>query len=144
VKKILLVFLIAFVATFSFTSESKATSIDGKMYGIGFQMLDPELIGVGILYDIKTRPVTLQPIIGLDPMPSFGFRMKYAFARKKFLDAYASGMVGYADRLIGGAGIGVEWDWRMVEKTLPPLSWSIEVGMNGPEFGVGFGVHYTF
>ena len=143
-RKVLIV-PILFISLLFFSFQSvNATTLDGKKYGVGFQMLSPELVGIGVTMDIGYKPVSVQPVIGLDPLPSAGFRLRYAFARKKFLDVYAAGMVGYADRLIGGIGVGIEWDWRMREKALPPISWSFEVGMNGPEFGVGLGIHYTF
>ncbi len=46
--------------------------------------------------------------------------------------------------VFGGIGAGVEWDWREVRDDLPPLSWSLELGLNHTSISLGFGVHYTF
>jgi hypothetical protein len=144
-NKAVISFLLVAICLIFANMDASATTLDGKKYGVGFQVLSPELAGIGMLIDVGNTKATVQPILGFDPFPSAGFRLKYAFARKRFLDLYASGLVGYGnDNLFGGIGAGVEWDWRMLEKTLPPVSLSFEIGFHGSDLGFGIGAHYTF
>ncbi len=137
-------FLLVAICLIFASTQASATTLDGKKYGVGFQVLSPELAGIGMLIDVGNTKATVQPILGFDPFPSAGFRLKYAFARKRYLDLYAAGLVGYGDDLFGGIGAGVEWDWRMLEKSLPPVSFSFEIGFHGSDLGFGIGAHYTF
>ena len=126
-------------------SSTKATTLDGKKYGIGVQIIDGGASGIGMTVDIGNRPVSLQPVLGFNDFPTIAGRLRYAFMRKRFLDGYAYGMIGAGeDDLFGGAGAGVEWDWRMLDRALPPVSWSFEIGYNTDHLGFGVGVHYTF
>ena len=125
--------------------SAHATTLDGKKYGIGLQVVDPAVAGIGMTIDLKKRPVSLEPILGVDPFPTAAFRLRYAFMRKRYLDGYGYGMVGGNNNgFFGGVGAGVEWDWRNLDKTLPPISWSFELGYNKDRFSAGLGILYSF
>lgn len=124
---------------------ASATSLDGKKYGIGVEVMDGGASGISMTIDLGNPLLSLQPILGFNDFPTIAGRLRYAFMRKRFLDGYGYGMAGFSnDELFGGAGIGVEWDWRMMDSSLPPISWSIDIGYNTDRLGYGVGIHYTF
>ena len=95
------------------------------------------------------------------------FRVVNRFHERAYWNAYGEGTVAlwkdngprswklwrdqYPDsynRHVGaGVGLGLEYDWRGLSPSLPPLGWNIEVGVNViPEvdLALGVGVHWKF
>ncbi|MCB2211014.1 hypothetical protein KQI52_02750 [bacterium] len=140
--------LIAAPATF-------ATRDDDNRYGIGLQWVDPVAYGPSFTMDLFDLPMSIQGVLGLNDFPAPVARVRYVFAGRRYLDGYAYGAIGAYDddgrhdeddglRLFAGVGAGVEWDWRDADESLPPISWSLELGLNDTDLSFGFGVHYTF
>lgn len=94
---------------------------------------------------------------------AFAFRILNRFHEEQYWNAYLNGTLGiwgndhrywrnrnhyYRESDFGvGVGIGVEFDWRGFEPSLPPIGWNIELGASVvPDFDldVGVGVHWKF
>ena len=46
-----------------------------------------------------------------------------------------------------GIGLGIEYDWRGIEASLPPIGWNLELGASvipAFYFDIGIGVHWMF
>ena len=128
-------------------SVGRATTLDGQKYGIGFQAARP-LVGLSATMDLADTPASFQLLVGWEHIPSVSTRIRYAFLQQPHYDIYGYGMIGITSKaeinLFAGAGFGIELDWRRYDKSLPPISWSIEAGHNFNDFTLGVGVHYTF
>jgi hypothetical protein len=113
-----------------------------------------------------SNPWALQGVIdfGVD---AFAFRVLNRFHEEQYWNAYGQGTLGIwggdGHRSWGrwrnngpnndnndlglGLGIGVEYDWRGLSASLPPIGWNIEVGASIiPDFDldIGLGVHWKF
>lgn len=134
------------LSLFFVAGNVSATTIDGNKYGIGLQVVDGGASGLAMTVDLPNSPASIQPILGLDDFPSVAGRLRYAFMQKRYLDGYGYGMLGTSNSepLMAGAGIGVECDWRMLDSSLPPVSFSFDIGFNTDRLGFGLGIHYTF
>lgn len=128
---------------------------DDHRYGLGASWVGPVGVGISGIARMADMPLSIQGIIGTNDFPSPVVRARLTFWSREHLDAYAVGAIGIdvdhdgADgdsesSLFGGIGAGVEWGWRDLDRDLPPVWWSVELGLNGDDFGVGFGAHYAF
>jgi len=98
---------------------------------------------------------------------AFAFRVLHRFHQREFWNAYGEGTAEvwsakshrpwggwensnptHGESDIGlGTGVGIEYDWRGLNPSLPPIGWSIELGVNVvPNFYLdsGLGVHWKF
>lgn len=147
-RTVLLAILILLITV----SLSYATREDDNTYGIGLQWVDPVAYGPSFTWEMSSLPLSFQGVLGLNHFPTPVVRARYVFAGRRFLDGYAYGAIGLYERsgnsngldVFGGVGAGVEWDWRDYSSDLPPVSWSLELGLNHTDVSFGFGVHYTF
>jgi hypothetical protein len=147
------ILLLTTLALMMFATASHAIYNDEYKYGVGLQWVDPVAYGPSFMWDLASFPMSLQAVLGLNNFPSPVIRARYAFLERQFLDGYAYGAVGVHEKnddeedglaIFGGIGAGVEWDWREANSDLPPVSWSLELGLNDTNVSFGFGVHYTF
>ncbi|MCB2199522.1 hypothetical protein KQI63_08970 [bacterium] len=140
-----IVFSLFFVFLFA-AANASATTLDGNKYGVGLQVVDGGASGLAMTIDLKNSPASIQPILGFNDFPALAGRLRYAFIQKRYLDGYGYGMLGTsnAEPLMAGAGVGIEWDWRMLDRSLPPVSFSFDIGFNTDRLGYGLGIHYTF
>jgi hypothetical protein len=134
-------------------STSLADRDDYSSYGIGLQWVDPVAYGPSLTWDLSSMPLSLQAVIGVNNFPSPVMRARYVFAGSRYLDWYGYGAVGLHEkdngdedelRVFGGVGAGAEWDWREASSDLPPILWSLELGLNDTNVSFGFGIHYKF
>lgn len=101
--------------------------------------------------------------LGVD---AFAFRLLNRFHQETYWNAYGEGTVGFwtdhnhrrwgrwdddynsGRSDIGlGVGIGIEYDWRKLDPSLPPIGWNIELGANvvpAVDLALGLGVHWKF
>ena len=140
------IIVVLFLTLLFAASSASATTIDGHKYGIGLQVVDGGASGLSMTIDLKNSPASVQAILGLNDFPSVAGRLRYAFLKRQYLDGYGYGMLGTSNSepVMAGAGVGVEWDWRMLDRSLPPVSFSFDIGFNTDRLGYGLGIHYTF
>ena len=144
------------------------TSQAGK-YALGLQNSTPAW-GISAKYRYNER-LTLQAII--DPIgdyKDYGMRAVFKYTQDKYWHVY--GFAGLAlwsypsssfDRRFNrylpstqstlglGGGVGIEYDWSALGPDLPPISWSLELGLNLVDESarasstiLGIGAHYYF
>ncbi len=100
-------------------------------------------------------------------LKAFAFRVLNRFHQEEFWNAYGEATAGiwsadsrrswglldnnnssHGESDIGlGFGMGVEYDWRGLNSSLPPIGWNIEFGVNFiPAFNLdlGLGAHWKF
>ncbi len=51
-KKVVLSLCVAVICLLFTSAQAEATTLDGKAYGVGFQILSPEIAGIGMLIDV--------------------------------------------------------------------------------------------
>lgn len=131
--------------TVGMVQTGEATTRDGNKYGVGFQMLG-DVWGASFQWDVgRWGRTQLNPLLIVDPDMGPGMRLRYAFYNPRFLDIYAEGGVMYINDLYGTVSAGIEWDWRSIDRKLPPISWSVEIGLYGStDPDIAFGIHLTF
>lgn len=124
----------------------------------------PFVAGLSGIIDIS-NPWAVQGVVdfGADAV---AIRILNRFTQKRFWNAYGTGTVGlwrndsyeswglWKDNTPGdndglglAVGIGIEYDWRGIDSSLPPIGWNIEVGASvvpGFYLDVGIGVHWMF
>jgi len=143
-------------------TNSYAESMSGKSkYSLGFQT-GFETCGISGKMDLSDK-MAVQGIIGFfGTMTNFSGRGLYKFKSEEYWDLYGYGQAGIwmwdggyvgSETAFGiGGGAGIEWDWRAINKDLPPVYWSIELGLTAVSMdyydfamlGLGFGGHYRF
>jgi len=142
-KRLATVLLLVSILVMS-VSTAQATTNDGHRFGVGLQMIPGMNDGISFTWDL-TKQVTINPVLdfGLDAV---GFEARYAFLRERRFDlfAYPCIAVGGEDVDFGG-GAGVDWDWRGLDRGLPPICWNLQLGLSAENgFSIGAGVHYVF
>ncbi len=128
---------------------------------VGVQSSGLSSTGLSVKYALNDK-FTLQGILGmLGTVSNYSARAIYNFKQDDNFKYYGYGSVGvwkYSDYLANetsmgfGIGAGLNYDVRKLDKTLPPLFLSAEIGFDFINFsyysygglGVGFGVHYKF
>lgn len=129
-----------------------------EKYGIGFQSSFPAW-GLSGTMDISDDS-SIQGILGaFGDLKVYGVRGIRRFGKEEFWNTYGYGMIGgyswTTETIMGfGAGVGIEYDWRVWSPDLPPVRWNLEVGVgfadfkdvdyNISTFGIGVGFHYRF
>lgn len=130
-------------------------------FGVGFQSTWPAF-GLSGMMDI-TETITAQAVFGFfGSFTTVTGRGLYHFRQEEFWDMYGYGMLGLwryntrfieAENSLGiGVGAGIQYDWRALDSNLPPIYWSIELGISYfsfEEFDFNFitfgtGIHYRF
>lgn len=144
----------ALSTTFSLANNSEKISLGVQSSYLSY--------GLSAKYDV-TDKVTAQGVIGFSGrVNNYSLRGLYDYYTKPNLDVYAFGSVGmwtwdnylYDESVVGfGAGTGVEYDLRGIDKDLPAILVSAELGLNIVNFdhynnfsalGLGLGIHYKF
>ncbi len=146
-------------------SQSQDTTaqvqLEPTRYGVGFQSTWPAF-GLSGMVDLN-ETITAQAVLGFfGSFTTITGRGLYHFRQEDFWDMYGYGMLGLwryntrfieAENSLGiGAGAGIQYDWRAFDPNLPPIYWSIELGVNFFNFDhynfnfitFGTGIHYRF
>ena len=144
-KRTVVLVLTVLMAVAMLASGAWATSLNGNKMGVGGQFMG-ENFGASFTYDWQRMSrISFQPVLLLSEDLGVAFRGRYAILQHQYFDLMLCGGVGYMDDPLGFASGGVNWDWRSLDRSLPPISWSAEVGMFGEtDIGFAVGVHYTF
>lgn len=154
-KKGLIISLVLILAFFMVNFQAQAQSQPGSI-GIGLQSSYAfwGSGGLSIIYDIRSD-ASIQGIFGIGARrQSIEGRFLHRFRQELYWDGYAFGSAGIysGDRtgfLLGG-GIGIEYDIRGLDGTLPPISLNADIGgiaRDGlADFSVQLrtGFHYRF
>lgn len=151
------------------SSLALAQKEEETKFGIGFQSAFPAW-GISGMMDVSDE-FSVQGILGaFGDLKTYAGRGIYRFEKKPNYNTYGYGMVGawsYTGFEIGsgfqlkettetvmgfGAGVGIEYDWRVFAPELPPIMWNLEIGLGSVKFGnvdfsfstlmVGAGAHY--
>ena len=126
-------------------------------YRIGIQSstLFKGTAGFSVIYD-KSVDTSIQGIFSLGSRSQiFEGRFLYRFYQKKNWNAYGFGSAGIYNTFdspgfIGGAGIGVEYDIKALDRSLPPVSVNADVGLivlddlSSFNNKIRIGFHYRF
>lgn len=153
-------FVISFIALVLLISLTSDLHANDSKFRLGLQ--GTHFVGglSGIL-DFS-NPWALQAVldVGAD---AIAIRVLNRFHQEQYWNAYLNGTLGiwgddhrywidhnhyYHDSDFGvGFGIGIEYDWRGLDESLPPIGWNIELGASVvPDFNldIGIGVHWKF
>lgn len=86
---------------------------------------------------------SLQGVLGIQNFPSAALRSKVVFGSTDITDIYWYGMFGLKkDILWGGTGLGFEFEWNSLDRSLQPFWFTFELGYNYHYLTFGAGVHY--
>lgn len=140
-QNILIVLLV--VLFISFTSNDVQAA---EKYRLGLQGTHTigGLSGIMELTDPWAAQVVLN--LGVD---AFALRALNRFHRSENWNTYGAVAIAmHKNNDLGlGASIGLEYDWRGLDASLPPIGWNIELGASiVPDFNldIGFGIHWKF
>jgi hypothetical protein len=151
-KMVLVVVLVGFICSFSVHAINTKTK-----FGIGFQSSLPAW-GISGSMDLKNSKLCVQGVLGMvSELKTIAGKVVYKFKEKESYNTYGYGMIGIwsfenESSLGFGGGVGIEFDWRALSKTLPEIWWNLEIGIasvnlnyyNYSAFSMGLGVHYRF
>lgn len=126
-------------------------------YRIGLQSstLFKGTAGVSMVYDMNID-TSIQGIFSLGSSSQIvEGRVLYRFHQQREWNAYGFGSAGIynssdSSDFIGGGGVGVEYDIKTLDRTLPPVSVNADVGLivldNFSSFNnkINIGFHYRF
>ena len=128
---------------------------------VGVQSTGVSATGLSVKYDVNEK-ITAQGIIGLlGEVTNYAVRGIYNFKQDDNFKYYGYASLGiwqyndsyYNETSVGyGAGVGLKYDVRKLDKTFPPIFLSTEIGFDLINFDnysyggvdIGFGVHYKF
>ena len=150
-----------FLSLFLLMSTTQAAESTGG-YAVGFQSSGVSS-GLSGKMEISDE-ITAQAVLGFfGAVSNYSVRGLYKFNSDEHWDAYGFGSLGmwtwdgsggFDDETVFGlgAGVGIEYDWRALAPTLPPVYWNLELGFNIASFdnydfssvGIGVGAHYRF
>jgi hypothetical protein len=162
-RNILIICVTILILLVSLVSKSQAS--DDSKFRLGLQGTH-FVGGLSGVVDFS-NPWAIQGVLdfGAD---AFAFRVLNRFHEEQYWNAYLNGTLAvwgddhrywrsndhyyrdhyyYASDIGVGVGIGVEYDWRGLEGSLPPIGWNIELGASViPHFDldIGIGVHWKF
>lgn len=174
--RLMLVLALALVLAPFGALRAQETPPDPTRFGVGFQFTFPAF-GLNLTADLSQR-VAAQGIIGaFGDLRTYAGRGIYRFSRKPYSSAYGYGMLGAwsykglefvdeddpwnwdlretTETVFGmGAGVGVEYDWRGMNRNLPAVAWNLEIGISRIDFQdvdfdfsalmIGTGAQYRF
>ena len=161
----------SFLATSALADDSVESAVDSK-WAFGLQAA-PLIFGLSLRGRLTDKWQVQGMIQPTDDDLSFGVRALRTATQKKFWQSYLFAGVVHerqSERFFSGtegdfretavtAGLGVEWSWNASNPSLPPLAWSLELGLgysaedieeefddDVSEFfvAVGAGIHYQF
>ncbi len=161
IKRRMIISLFTLVLSIALTGSSQANDSKFRLGLQGAQFAS----GISGVMEIA-NPLALQGIVDVGAN-AVAIRVLGRFTQKQFWNAYGQGTVGLwndeqsspwgwqddekwheNNHGLGlGVGIGVEYDWRGLSASLPPIGWNIELGASvipGFNFDFGIGVHWMF
>ncbi len=155
IKKGLIISLVLILAFFLTGFQAQAQAQPGSI-GIGLQSSYAfwGSGGLSVIYDLSPA-ASIQGIFGIGARrQSFEGRYLHRFRQEAFWDGYTFGSAGiYSGPSTGfllGGGIGIEYDIRGIDGTLPPISLNADIGVIArdglADFNVQLrtGFHYRF
>ena len=151
--------IITFILLFGFFIMSNLAQAQTQRmnYSIGFQSstLFKGTAGASVIYDMNVD-TSIQGIFSLGSRSQIvEGRVLYRFYQKRYWNAYGFGSGGIynisdSPGFIGGGGIGVEYDIKGLDRSLPPVSVNADVGLivlddlSSINNKIRIGLHYRF
>ena len=155
-KKEMIITLTLIFSLFIMGNLAQAQTQRGN-YRIGIQSsnLFRGTAGASVIYDMDVD-TSIQGIISLGSRSQiFEGRVLYRFYQKMNWNSYGFGSAGIynnsdSNGFIGGAGIGIEYDIKALDRTFPPVSVNADIGLiflddlSSYNNKIRIGFHYRF